>query len=130
MKLLLDTQVFIWLIIDDRRLGVESKKLALSTVNEVSISFLSFFEMTIKASLGKLQFDPTAMGDLESMGITLLPGDQRSLQRYKIFSQDNRDPFDNFLLATAQANNLVFLTSDQKILTTKYEGLELFDATK
>ncbi|PIR62987.1 MAG: hypothetical protein COU65_00600 [Candidatus Pacebacteria bacterium CG10_big_fil_rev_8_21_14_0_10_42_12] len=128
MKLLLDTQVFIWLINDDSRLGVKSKKLALSTSNEVFISFMSFFEMTIKASLGKLKFNPTVMSDLENMGIVLLPGDQSSLQRYKIFSSENRDPFDNFLAATAIENNLILLTSDEKILVIECQGLKTLDA--
>ena len=128
MKILLDSQVFIWLINDDSRLGAKNKKLALSTSNEVFISFMSFFEMTIKASLGKLKFNPTVMSDLENMGIVLLPGEESSLQRYKIFSSENKDPFDNFLVATSIDIDLVFLTSDEKILATKCEGLETLDA--
>jgi len=57
-----------------------------------------------------------------------LPGDQSSLQRYKIFSSENRDPFDNFLAATAIENNLILLTSDEKILVIECQGLKTLDA--
>ncbi|PIP73745.1 MAG: hypothetical protein COU67_03625 [Candidatus Pacebacteria bacterium CG10_big_fil_rev_8_21_14_0_10_44_54] len=130
MKILLDTQIFIWLIQKDPRLGPQSKELVLSMTNEVYISFLSFFEMTIKSSLGKLDFDASVIGDLESMGVILLSGDQKSLSMYAVANSENKDPFDNFLISTAKVHKLTLLTSDHKILSTKAKGLKLLDATK
>ena len=130
MRILLDTQVFIWLVNDDPKLGSQSKKLVLSTQNQVSISFLSFFEMAIKASLGKLTFDPSIMQDLEKMGVEHILGDYTSLVQYKVFNEKNKDPFDNFLIATAKANDFSLLTSDHKILEIKVPGLEILDAAK
>ena len=130
MHVLIDTQVFIWLINNDNRLGYKSKELVLSMENQVYISFLSFFEIVIKASLGKLIFDISVMNDLEKMGIELIPGDQQSLKAYQVFNQENKDPFDNFLIATAKSHKLKLLSSDHKVLATKLTGLEVFDATQ
>jgi len=107
-----------------------SKELVLSMENQVYISFLSFFEIVIKASLGKLIFDISVMNDLEKMGIELIPGDQQSLKAYQVFNQENKDPFDNFLIATAKSHKLKLLSSDHKVLATKLTGLEVFDATQ
>jgi PIN domain nuclease of toxin-antitoxin system len=129
MKILLDTQVFIWLVNSDPRLGAQGKKLAHSTAHELYISYLSFFEMTIKASLGKLQFDPALINDVSKMGVELLAGDQKSLEHYRVFDESNKDPFDNFLIATAKANELTLMTSDKRILEVAVDGLHLIDAT-
>jgi len=130
MKILLDTQVFIWIIDRDKRLGSKSKKIVTSTANELYISYLSFFEMAIKASLGKLNIDLAVMDDLEKMGIVLLSGDQTDLLKYQIYNQTNKDPFDNFLIATAKSRKLLLLSSDRSILNTQVRGLELLDARK
>lgn len=130
MKILLDTQVFIWLISEDSRLGKKSKKLLYSTNNQLYISYLSFFEMTIKASLGKLHFDPNIIDKLPNMGIELLDGDQKSLQSYQVFNQNNKYPFDNFLIATAKTHKLKLITSDHKILNLKNAGLQILNAHK
>lgn len=130
MKILLDTQVFIWMVNQDRRLGKKSRELVRSTKNHLSVSFLSFFEMAIKASIGKLQFDPSILQDLEKMGVQLLSGDHESLARYQIFTAANKDPFDNYLMATAMAKNMKLLTSDARILGVKQEGLEVINALR
>lgn len=130
MKVLLDTQVFIWLVNDNVRLGRKSKQLIVATRNQVFLSYMSFFEMTIKASIGKLKFDPAIMDDLEKMGIELIRGDFSSLANYQIYNKKNKDPFDNFLISIARIQKLRFITSDHKILATKVDGLEVFDASK
>lgn len=84
--------------------------------------------MAIKANVGKLEFDPTVMQDLPKMEVDLIPGDQKSLKRYQIFDEKNKDPFDNFLIAVSLAHNLTLLTSDDKILQLQVKGLKLQDA--
>ncbi len=128
MKLLIDTQVFIWLLRDDSRLGKKTKDLLSSTKNTLYISFVSLFEMRVKASIGKLTFDSTVLDDLEKMGIELLGGDTAALKNYKIFNEKNKDPFDNFLIATAQSHKWQFVTRDSKILNTAVQGVQYINA--
>jgi PIN domain nuclease of toxin-antitoxin system len=130
MRLLIDTQVFIWLINEDSRLGAKTLTLLQDTSNEVCISYFSFFEMTIKASIGKLDFDSSVIGDLPEMGITLIAPSNVVLERYTILNQDNKDPFDNILTTVAITERCTFITSDPKILAVSARGLSLLDATK
>jgi PIN domain nuclease of toxin-antitoxin system len=129
MRLLVDTQVFIWLINEDARLSSATLKALQDTSNEVFISYFSFFEMTIKASIGKLDFDSSIMDDLSKMGIELIPPNNAALQKYAIFNPDNKDPFDNILASVAITEKCTFVTSDSKILSISARGLNLLDAT-
>lgn len=130
MRLLIDTQVFIWLINEDARLSSSTLRMLQDTSNEVFISYFSFFEMTVKASIGKLDFDGSIIDDLPEMGITLIAPSNVALQRYTILNPDNKDPFDNILATVAITEKCTFITSDPKILAVSVRGLSLLDATK
>jgi len=129
MRLLIDTQVFIWLINEDTRLSSATLEALQDTSNEVFISYFSFFEMTIKASIGKLDFDSSVMNDLPKMGIELISPSSAALQKYAIFNPDNKDPFDNILTTVAITEKCTFITSDPRILAISARGLNLLDAT-
>jgi PIN domain nuclease of toxin-antitoxin system len=94
------------------------------------MSYFSFFEMTIKASIGKLTYDASVLNDLPKMGIELVMPTEEALAAYTIFNADNRDPFDNVLIAVACSEQCIFVTSDPKILAVSTPGLVLLDATK
>lgn len=128
MRLLIDTQVFIWLINEDKRLNVEVLEALSTPSNQVYISYFSFFEMAIKASTGKLNYDRSILNDLPKMGIELIMPSNEVLSTYKIFNSDNKDPFDNILIAVARNHKCIFVTADPKILTVSSPGLRFLDA--
>lgn len=128
MKILIDTQAFIWLINEDKRLGNKAQTLIFDTANQLNISYFSIFEMTIKASIRKLDYDPELIDDLPEMGIDILFPDKNSLKDYKIFNSNNKDPFDNALITTAIYEGCTLITSDPKILAVTDKDLKLFDA--
>lgn len=130
MKLLIDTQAFIWLINNDKRLGSKTLQVLSDTSNQLNLSYYSVFEMTIKANIGKLEYDPTILDDLPNMGVDLLFPDKTTLQNYAIFNPNNKDPFDNALITVAMHENCLLVTSDPKILTVSAYNLNLIDATK
>lgn len=129
MRLLLDTQAFIWLINGDKRLGENTLGILEDNANQLYISYFSFFEMTIKASIGKLRYDPTILDDLHEMGIELILPTIDALKGYRLLSQNNKDPFDNMLISVSRTEKTTFVTSDQKILELSAKDLKLQDAT-
>lgn len=129
MKILLDTQAFIWLINQDARLGSATRNLLLNRQHQVHLSYFSIFEMTIKASLGKLDYNPSLIEDLPDMGIDLLLPDAQSLKQYTIFNPHNKDPFDNALISLSLQHKLTLVTSDTKILTVSHPSLKLHNAS-
>jgi PIN domain nuclease of toxin-antitoxin system len=128
MRLLLDTQVFIWLISDDKRLGDKASQILYDASNRLSLSYFSIFEMTIKSSIGKIDLDPSIVQDLPKMGIDLIYPNKDTLRRYRIFNPLNKDPFDNALMSIAVQSKFVLITSDSKILDVESTDLKLISA--
>jgi PIN domain nuclease of toxin-antitoxin system len=130
MKILIDTQVLVWLLDDRSNLGVKSTQLLTDTSNQVCVSYFSFYEIAIKTSIGKMTFEPSVIDDLPKMGIDLIMPSIKHLGEYKIYNPDNKDPFDNALLTVASVEKYVFMTSDGKILDVETKGLNLLNAKK
>lgn len=130
MKLLLDTQVFIWLSSGSNKIGTNTHKLLEDVSNQIYLSYFSCFEMTIKASVGKLDYDPSIIDDLPRMGIELIMPTPRTLRNYETYNPNNKDPFDNALISVALDENTALLTSDEKILSTQTPDLKSLDAKR
>ncbi|MCX6156017.1 MAG: PIN domain-containing protein [Candidatus Kapabacteria bacterium] len=54
MKLLIDTQAFIWFVENDKLLPAKIKNIIENQDNEIIISIATLWEIAIKTSLGKL----------------------------------------------------------------------------
>ncbi len=59
MDLLLDTHAVIWFITDDKKLPEKIKTQIENTKNDVLVSMVSLWEMSVKYSIGKLELDIT-----------------------------------------------------------------------
>ncbi len=126
--LLLDTHILIWLALGER-IGPETLQLVLRAPT-VYVSAASIFELKIKQAGGKLPAAGKVIDTLDSMGITVLPLTQSHLSLYRLFHVDNRDPFDNALVATAISEKITLITADRQLLNLHLEGLETVDGRK
>ena len=119
MKLLVDTQVWLWTLVDDVRLGPDARRLLAARKNEPLLSAASAWEIAIKFRLGKLVLpaDPEAFvpSRLLRDGIGSLPVDVRHALRVASLPGLHRDPFDRLLVAQAQVEDLPILTADPLI---------------
>ncbi|MGH7614262.1 MAG: type II toxin-antitoxin system VapC family toxin [Gemmatimonadales bacterium] len=117
MRILLDTQVWLWMLAAPERLPEPSRALVVATDNELLLSAASAWEITIKYGLGKLRL-PEALGDLiprlmTRTGITPLPVHHRHALHVATLPPRHRDPFDRLLVAQAQLEGLPILTADR-----------------
>jgi PIN domain nuclease of toxin-antitoxin system len=125
MRLLLDTQVFLWWISDSQELSRVAKDAIADEEAEVLVSVVTVWEMVIKTKLGKLPL-PELPGILipkmlERHHFQVLPVTlQHTLKVYDL-PDFHKDPFDRLLMAQAITEDLVFVTSDAAI---KKYGLE------
>jgi PIN domain nuclease of toxin-antitoxin system len=114
-RLLLDTHALLWWLSEDERLGVAAKAAIANPQNQVYVSAVSTWEISIKRALGKLQAPDdmsSIIGD-EGFGelpVSLYHGDQAGQ-----LPDLHRDPFDRMLIAQAQAEGLVIVTHDEAI---------------
>jgi len=114
-RLLLDTQTLLWWLADDPRLGKEARSAISESRNDVYVSAASNWEISIKKSVGKLAAPDDIDRVVEEEGfiklpITLFHGDQAGM-----LPKHHKDPFDRMLVAQAQAEGLIMITSDRFI---------------
>jgi len=116
MKLLLDTHSLIWIAADDGQLSPRAAELFLDPDNEIHLSVASLWEMSIKASLGKLQLQrPLAEivdEQLSRNAIRLLPIEPAHAYRVATLPWLHRDPIDRLLVAQCLCERIGLLGCD------------------
>ena len=104
MRALLDTQPFLWWIIDDPRLSFRVREIISDGGNQLFLSAASGWEMAIKIKLGKLDLphdlesfvlDQLAVNAIDSLSVTL-----SHALHVRALPDHHRDPFDRLLVAT------------------------------
>src|SRR5205809_761258 len=110
MRLLLDTQVFIWLLRGDSRVGPHSAALVRDPLNQVMLSAASIWEAVIKHALGKLTFpDPPANylpRKRDELQVSSLPIVEADFVHLAGLPPHHRDPFDRLMIAQALHHGL------------------------
>jgi PIN domain nuclease of toxin-antitoxin system len=116
MKILLDTQCWLWMAAAPERLSARARGLVDSTENDLFLSAASAWEIAIKHALGKLQLpEPPARyvpTRLEVLRTLALPIEHSHALQVGALPAHHRDPFDRVLIAQAQVEDLPILTAD------------------
>ncbi|MBC6960554.1 MAG: type II toxin-antitoxin system VapC family toxin [Lautropia sp.] len=113
MRFLLDTQVLLWALAEPRRLPAPVRRLMESGDAEFHFSLGSIWEIAIKRSLGKLDFEPDLIADTaEADGHLPLPILREHLSLVARLPWHHRDPFDRLLVAQSLAEPMALLTAD------------------
>jgi PIN domain nuclease of toxin-antitoxin system len=112
MRLLLDTHIYIWAVMDSRKLTKAARMLILDA-DEVFVSGASIWEASIKAGLGTLDADVNLpASEIEASGFTELPVRAVHAAMVRDLPEVHRDPFDRLLVAQALCEPLRLVTSD------------------
>ncbi|MFF3291754.1 type II toxin-antitoxin system VapC family toxin [Streptomyces sp. NPDC003023] len=114
MKLLADTHVVVWWLLDSPQLSDETKDL-LDTEALAYVSAVTPWELAVKQALGKLDGPedlPERARDcqLRPLPVTGLHGIRAGQLPFH-----HRDPFDRMLVAQAQTEGLTLVTRDKHI---------------
>ena len=123
MKLLLDTHLLLWAAGEPGRLSVRARSLMEDQDNALVFSAASLWEITIKAGLGRADFqiDPHLLrrGLIEN-GYEELPVTGQHALAVGQLPDVHRDPFDRILVAQATVEGLLLVTHDP--LVQAYPG--------
>lgn len=118
MRVLLDTQCWLWLHAEPERFGPAARQVVEELGNELLFSAASAWEIAIKYALGKLplpappiEYVPTRM---ERAGTVALPILHDHAVRVAALPPHHRDPFDRLLIAQCQTERLRLLTADRQ----------------
>lgn len=129
---LIDTHVLLRLVAEPQKLSSPAKDILTNKNNNILVSWVSFREIAIKSSIGKLHF-ATSMQELQTVierkNIEILHPTIQStdivthLPFYQKDSIEHRDPFDRLLIAQATEHTIPIITADQKF--TLYPNITL-----
>lgn len=112
MRLLLDTQIMLWWLLDDPRLRPDTRELIVAAPCVVSVA--SIWEVAIKHRLGKLPVDPTVFRDQCLVaGASILPILEAHVIETGLLDPVHEDPFDRLLIAQARVEGLMAVSSDR-----------------
>ena len=116
MRILLDTCEFLWLVSGDDKLSPKITAAVRDADNEVFLSAVSFWEISLKHSLGKLPLPqpPAEFVPLqrEKHWIAPLALDEAAVAQLSGLPGLHRDPFDRILVCQAKAHGLTLASSD------------------
>lgn len=116
---LLDTHVLLWAAVDSPRLPPLTRSILENPAEEVSFSVVSLWEIVIKVSLGRPDFevDPAAIRiHARRAGIEELPAYGEHVLAVGDLPPLHQDPFDRLLVAQARYEGLTLLTVDHHVL--------------
>ncbi|MDO8367717.1 MAG: type II toxin-antitoxin system VapC family toxin [Saprospiraceae bacterium] len=115
MNLLLDTHALIWLGENDQQLSVTAKTAIETATNTKFVSVASFWEIAIKARLGKLVLLKPLdqiIKEIEESDAIILGVSPRHTLLIEQMPLHHRDPFDRMLIAQASIEGLTIVTLD------------------
>lgn len=117
MRVLLDTQAWLWIQVSPERLTEGALDVVVDPEAELFLSAASSWEMAIKYALGRLPL-PIPPWDyvpdrIRTSGAIPLPVEHAHALQVARLPAHHRDPFDRLLVAQAQLERLAVLTADR-----------------
>jgi len=117
MRLLLDTQAFLWYITNDPKLPPYAFDAIRNKSNAVFLSVVSVWEALVKFQIGKLSLPSPPDEYLNSRrlahGIEPLDLELGAVSQLLSLPPHHRDPFDRMLVCQARHHDLTVVTTDQ-----------------
>ncbi|MEO9589672.1 MULTISPECIES: type II toxin-antitoxin system VapC family toxin [Marinobacter] len=118
MNLLLDTHILLWAAAQPDKLSPEAATLIGNAENRLYFSAASLWEVVIKNSLGRTDFhvDPHLLRrGLVDNGYLELPISSQHTLAVSHLPDIHKDPFDRILVAQAETEGFLLLTSDDVV---------------
>jgi len=116
VRILLDTQCWLWMALSPDRFSARARRLVEDRQTVLFLSAASAWEIAIKQGLGKLRLPqpPEAYVPARMTALSVLPLAIESHHALRVSSlpPHHRDPFDRLLVAQAQIEGLPLLTAD------------------
>ncbi len=130
MKYLLDTHYLIWSVADTKKISKKIKEVIINPDNRIIVSTISFWEISLKLSMGKLTLSGFSPEDLpllcEQMNFEIERLSSLDSSTYhQLKATYHKDPFDRMLIWQAIKNKHTLISIDSTIKKYIPEGLKM-----
>jgi len=130
MKYLLDTHAFLWAIGQSKDLPEEVVKELKNPKNEVYVSAITFWEISIKTRIGKLDLGGIPPEELlssaEKMDFQVIDLTPEEAATYIDLAENTHsDPFDRMLIWQCIRRNMTMISKDIEFAKFKNYGLKI-----
>lgn len=128
MNYLLDTHTLLWTLFEPERLSDIAQRLIREPRNDIAVSTLTFWEISLNYALGKLTLEGCTPADLpaaaEQSGFSLIAPDAvESATFWQLPRGAHKDPFDRMLVWQAIRRDRCLISKDGRL--TEYHALGL-----
>lgn len=130
MNYLLDTHAFLWTASKSEQLPDKISQIIKNKNNEIFVSAVTFWEISIKYRIEKLDLDGLLPEDftpiaeeMELQFINLTP--EEAIKYGRLKENTHKDPFDRMLIWQAISRNLIMISKDTEFDKFKTDGLRL-----
>ena len=120
MRLLLDTHIWLWALLEPERLTAPVRQALQSSENELWLSPISVWEATMLADRGRVVVTSDVQGWVRAL-LDALPRREAAFT-FEVALMSRRlelahqDPADRFIAATACVHDLTLVTADERLL--------------
>ena len=130
MNYLLDTHTFLWAAFDPSHLSRSANLAITDYENTIAVSVVSFWEISLKFALGKLELKGVSPDDLPDtasrMGFDLLELHAEDAASFHALPRGNhKDPFDRMLVYQAIRQHKTLISSDADLTQYIPNGLKV-----
>lgn len=118
MNLLVDTHALLWFVAGDAHLSMRARETIESPETTSYVSMVTWWEVAIKCSLGKLALDDSLEDFISQRvdeGFRILTVETTHVVTLASLAFQHRDPFDRLLIAQAMVENMPICTADEAI---------------
>ena len=117
MRYILDTHTLLWSLFTPEKLSVWARKTIQNRENDVTVSVVSFWEISLKYALGKIELADTRPEELpgatEEMGLDIIPiSAMEASSSYHLPRLAHKDPFDRMIIWQSIQRKMTLISKD------------------
>jgi PIN domain nuclease of toxin-antitoxin system len=120
LRLLLDTHIFLWSLLEPERLVPQVAAALQDPANELWLSPVSTWEALLLAERGRVSLEPTPIdwvrSALRKTPLREAPLVHEAAIQSRLVRLPHGDPVDRFLAATAVIYELTLVTADERLI--------------
>jgi PIN domain nuclease of toxin-antitoxin system len=131
MSYIIDTHIFLWLLFEPKRVPKNVLDTLKSPSNKVSITSISFWEISLKYNLGKLELNGITPDELpkmaEKMGIETQEISAKDMASFHKLEKNSKhkDPFDRIIIWHCITHEKTLISLDGKFDSYEEFGLKV-----